>query len=111
ALDATGTTAPAAAKATATDGPDLRAGLGNLGRLPGGHAFGQIRVAGRVMIPIDRHRRHARAGGELILDREFIREGEGRQGVFLDALDADQRLRTQLQSPVCRAENVNAPVT
>src|SRR5438128_12084179 len=63
-----------------------------------------------MVIPIDRHRRHAWARGELVLDREFVRKGEGRQRIFLDALDADQRIGTQLQSPICRTENVNSPI-
>src|SRR3989454_12739365 len=77
-------------KAAASTGTNLRARVGNLARLFGRHARRQVSIAARVMMPIDRHRRQAGPSGELILDREFVRESEGRQRIFLDALDADQ---------------------
>ena len=67
-------------------------------------------VAARVVIPVDRHRRHIRARGEVVTDREFLGESERRQRILMGALHADQVFRVQLEPPVGCTENVNSPV-
>src|SRR5437588_6999425 len=63
-----------------------------------------------MVIPVDGHGRHVRTRGELVLERQLVGEGEGRKGVLLDALHADQVLRMKLQRPVGGAQNVDAPI-
>src|ERR1035437_1185951 len=121
AAGSTGATGTAAGSLRATAGPrekptlpspraHLRALARDLTRFFDRHARDGVGVAARVVIPVNRHRRHARTLGELILERQFIRERKRRQRVLLDALDADEELRIQLQRPVGRAEDMHAPI-
>ena len=90
---------------------DLRPSVRDLPRFFHGHARRSIGIAAVLLVPVHGDGRHLPARAELVLDGEEVGERGRRERILLDALDADERLGTELQRPVGRAEDVDAPVT
>src|SRR5579859_5164454 len=91
-------------------GSHLGAGVGYPLRLIFRHSRREISIAFRVMVPIDGYRRHAWPGAELVFDGQFVRKSKGRQCVLVDALNAEEVLRAQLEAPVRRPQDMNSPI-
>src|SRR5262249_10867884 len=87
---------------------DLRTLTFDLASRRGSHAGRQISVAIRFVIPVNRDGRHAPARRKLIFDRQFVRECERRQHVFVNAFDAGGT--AQRQGPIRGAKNMHTPV-